>query len=78
MRKNTKEEKVSLLYYDPVFFEVRTKTYLAVGSTKAPDESLKIKTKQQSQDHIRNCIWSFYFKGDHNPTNQKEKNYESN
>ena len=67
-----KEEKVSLLYYDPVFFEVRTKTYLAVGFTKAPDESLKIKTKQQSQDHIRNCIWSFYFKGDHNPTNQKE------
>ena len=28
-----KEEKVSLLYYDPVFFEVRTKTYLAVGPT---------------------------------------------
>lgn len=41
-----KEEKVSLLCYDPVFFEVRTKTYLAVGSNKAPDESLKIKTKQ--------------------------------
>ena len=46
VKKNTKEEKVSLLYYDSVFFEVRTKTYLAVGPTKAPDESLKIKTKQ--------------------------------
>ena len=52
IRKNTKEEKVSLLYYDSMFFEVRTKTYLAVGSNKAPDESLKIKTKQQQYPYF--------------------------